>query len=135
MAYQTTLEELHRVFPHKVWYVLLEGLNFKPENIFNMVHTASIEPFNNERLRELWALGNFKIEKRMIFNMEFLENFESFLIKNGLHFNWIMFEGEYIGIRVQPTKTDFNRLLFDCLTFEEFGWHRNYMMIEDEKIK
>jgi len=134
MAYKSTLKELYseNMFPYKVWYILLENVNYTAENIFNIAHNAAIEPFYSEKLMELWKIGNFQTEKRMMFNIEFLERLESFLIKNGIYFNWIKYNGEYVGIRIQPSLVDFNGILKDCMTLEEFSKNRSYMNIPKE---
>jgi hypothetical protein len=136
MAYKrSTLEELYHknMFPYKVWYILLEDVNYTADNIFNISHKISLEPFYSDNLMELWEMGDYQIEKRMMYNMKFLEELEEFLIKNGIYFNWIKYKEEYIGIRIQPSLIDFNGILKDCMTFKEFSWNRQSYMFIDNK--
>jgi len=134
MSYKSTLKELYskKMFPYKVWYILLEDIDYKANEIFDIAHNAAIEPFYSENLRRLWDMGENQIEKRMMYNMSFLDKLEAFLIKNGIYFNWIMRNNEYIGIRIQPSLVDFNGILKDCMTFEEFSWNRFYMNVENK---
>jgi len=136
MAYQSTLKKLYseNMFPYKVWYILLENLDYTAENIFNIAHDSAIKSFYSDDLMELWRLGNYQTEKRMMFNIKFLENLENFLIKNGIYFNWIKYNGEYIGIRIHPSLVDFNGILKDCMTFQEFAKNRSYMNIKKEDV-
>jgi hypothetical protein len=134
MAYQSTLEKLYskNIFPYKVWYVLLEDVNYTADTIFNIAHNVSLKPFYSDDLMGFWKLGNYQVQKRMMYNIEFLENLESFLIKNGIYFNWIKHKEKYIGIRIQPSLIDFDGILKDCMTFEEFSWNRFYMNIKQK---
>jgi hypothetical protein len=128
--------------PSKVWLVLLEEVNYNPETIFNIAKTSSVEPFNREtrveeqEIFDTWKKEEYPMEKRMIYNMNFLENIEDFLISNGIHFNWIQYSGNYVGIRIHPTGINFNAVLSDCMTFEKFSWHRHsYMSIKEKQEK
>ena len=118
--------------PYKMWIILIENVNYTAENIFNISYNAVIEDFcqeNKNNLFEIWKKDGALVEKRMMYNMGMLEKLERFLINNGIYFNWIKYKGAFIGIRIQPTKINFNSYLADCMTLEKFSWHRVYMNI------
>jgi hypothetical protein len=119
---------------YKVWYILLENVNYTAENIFNISHNIALESFHKEHdeIKKLWDNDKNIVEIRMMYNMYFLEKLESFLITNGILFNWIIYQNEYIGIRIHPTTINFNGLLIDCMTLDEFAKHRDYMYIKEK---
>jgi len=114
---------------YKVWYILLENVNYTADVIFDIAHNITFEPFYSMDLMDLWKINNYSTCKRMVYNMSYLDNLESFLIKNGIYFNWIKYKNEYIGIRIHPCTIDFNGILKDCMTFKEFSRNRFYMNI------
>ncbi len=123
-------EEVTKV---KFWMILLENINYTADTIFDIAAKSVLEPMNYEgsdTLLSSWVQDGYNIEKRMIFNMYFLENIESFLIKNGIFFNWIIYNGEYIGIRIHPTRIDFLPILKDCMTLKSFATYRAWMNID-----
>jgi len=134
MAYRSTLKKIYpkNMLPYKVWYILLENLDYTAENIFNIAHNSAIKPFYSDESTELWRSSNYQTEKHMMFNIKFLENLETFLIKNGIYFNWIKYNEEYIGIRIHPSLVDFSGILKDCMTLQEFAKNRSYMNIQKE---
>ena len=118
----------------KMWIILLENYNYKPETIFDLSKFIVSKQFNTENnvLFSDWVNDGMYQEKFMMYNTGFLFKLEDFLIKNGIHFNWINYKNKDIGIRIQPTKIDFSGILYDCMTFEKFSWYRHYMAIRGE---
>jgi len=120
----------------KMWFILLEDINYNAENISNIFSSASVRPFEsednniNQIMFDKWQDNNFQIKKYMVFKMYMLDNLEKFFIKNGILFNWIIYKNNYIGLRVQPTKVDLSALVKDSMTFELFSWNREYMNIK-----
>jgi len=110
-----------------LWVVLLEDVDYNAEFIFNLGKKISL---NNEHynLFKEWS-SNPKTDTRMMYSLDFLYGLETFLIKNGVLFDWI----DDIGIRILPTKIDFSAILDDCLSMNEFAEHRNYMFIHEKK--
>lgn len=114
----------------KFWFILLENVNYTAENLFNISAKCVSEPMLHEfseNLNNNWIKDGYIIEKKMIYNIDFLYIIEDFLIKNGIYFNWIEYQDETIGIRIHPTTIDFYGLLADCMSLERFSWHREYM--------
>jgi hypothetical protein len=114
----------------KVWFILLENINYTPSTIFNIAYKLGVEDFqyDNEYIYE-WR-NDPNIEIKMIYNEKFLEDIEQFLINNGILFNWVEYNNEVLGIRIYPSKIDFEPILKDCMTFEEFSLNREYMKIK-----
>lgn len=117
--------------PLKIWVILTENYNYKADTIAEIFLRISLDPLGEENPVTLqdWANDGYKTEKRLMLNSNFLEKLENFLIKNGIFFNWVIYKNEYIGIRIQPTRIDFNPILADCLTFDNYSAYREWMNI------
>jgi len=115
--------------PLKMWTILIENYEYKANTIAELFTRFPHEPLAAENPNSLkdWIRDGYCMEKRMMFNMEFIVELETFLINNGVFFNWIIYEDKYLGIRIQPTKIDFNPILKDCIIFDNFSTHRNWM--------
>ena len=120
----------------KMWVILTENYNYKADTIAEIFAHISCEPLAPENSVKLedWIEDGYKMEKRLMFNMDFLEDLENFLIKNGIFFNWIIYENDYIGIRIQPTKIDFNPILKDCMTFDNYSTYREWMNLSKNLV-
>lgn len=116
-------------YPLKMWVILIESYEYKADVIADIFTRFSCEPLAEENQCTLkdWIQDGYCVEKRMMFNTDYIVKLESFLIKNGIFFNWIIYKEEYLGIRIQPTKIDFNPVLKDCMVFDDFGKYRNWM--------
>jgi len=117
----------------KLWVILLEDYNYTADVLFDIGAISCNEPFYHELsegLREKWIQDGMHIEKRMIFNLHFLEGIEDFLIKNGVLFNFIKYKEDIIGIRIHPSEIDFDGILKDCMTLYQFQKNRIYMQIK-----
>lgn len=115
--------------PLKMWVILTENYNYKADTIAEIFARISCEKLASENNTTLdsWINDGFIMEKRLMFNEYYLNDLETFLIKNGIFFNWIIYKDEYIGIRIQPTKIDFEPILADCLSFENYSAYRAWM--------
>jgi len=97
----------------KTWILLIENYNYSATTIFNISFLINTEIKENEI--------------RMIYNRDFLNWYEEFLINNGIIFELIIYKDDYIGIIIKNTEVNLTPIFTDCMTLSEFSKNREYL--------
>ena len=122
------------LIPLKVWIILREDITYTYNRILNIGLNSSYLIEGTEEYNE-WRKRNIT-KTYMTFNLDYLYQKETYLINNGIKFEWIYENKVPVGIITHPTRkylTD--NILRYSLTLEEYSKHHISLLINEIEEK